>query len=261
MTELARNSVTLIGVKTARAGGLLRVGMSRRLWRIVQETFALGDLHRPDTIAAVRQRRAVRAYTGTGGVIVEAGSGLTVLRAHAERRAAQAIMLPQLERSPSDGAFEHLTRRATRAVEAGSVERAEEAVIELLGHLTSSYSRSRASLPPAPPWLGHVLGYLQANFTEKISLADLGAVAGGRSRFHVTRTYRSVVGMTPSEHLLTMRVAHAGAHLAMRVSACVEAAAACGFYDQSHLHRNFVQILGLTPGEWARETSPRVDAR
>lgn len=93
--------------------------------------------------------------------------------------------------------------------------------------------------------------YMGAHFTEAMGLADL-ARAAGASPAHVVRSFKAVSGMSPFAFVIALRVDEA-----KRLIACGESLAetstACGFVDQSHMHRHFRRIVGVTPGAFARE--------
>ncbi len=86
---------------------------------------------------------------------------------------------------------------------------------------------------------------------ELLDLRQLGRLAG-LSPFHLHRLYRRAYGLTPAEHRLEARLRLAR-RLILKDVAIAEAAAACGFADQSHLNRAFRKLMGTSPGRWARE--------
>ena len=83
--------------------------------------------------------------------------------------------------------------------------------------------------------------------------ADFGleklAQIAGLSRFHLIRSFRREVGVTPHTYLVGRRVARAKDLLAGS-SPLSEVALACGFYDQSHFSRTFKAWSGVTPGQY-----------
>lgn len=90
--------------------------------------------------------------------------------------------------------------------------------------------------------------YLDAHFAENIDLPTLAAVAGV-SRFHLVRAFRKETGLTPHAWLTDRRVRAARDRLAAGRTPG-EAAADCGFADQSHLTRVFKARVGVTPGRF-----------
>lgn len=75
----------------------------------------------------------------------------------------------------------------------------------------------------------------------------------GRSRRHVTDRFRRQLGIPPKAYARLLRFEHAASLLsdepAHRSLAAV--AAEAGYYDQSHLSREFVSLAGMTPGAYA----------
>ncbi|MBV8566519.1 MAG: AraC family transcriptional regulator [Methylobacteriaceae bacterium] len=88
--------------------------------------------------------------------------------------------------------------------------------------------------------------YLDAHFAKDIDLSELAAVAG-LSRYYFLRAFRREIGLTPHAYLLNRRV-NAARILLARGTPPSQAAAACGFFDQSHLTRAFKARTGVTPG-------------
>lgn len=79
----------------------------------------------------------------------------------------------------------------------------------------------------------------------------------GWSRQHLTRRFTTCVGLGPKQlarvlrlRRLLRRVPSAGASSALDWATL---AAEAGYYDQAHLIGEFRALVGLTPGQWARE--------
>ncbi|MFL5294985.1 MAG: AraC family transcriptional regulator [Phenylobacterium sp.] len=86
--------------------------------------------------------------------------------------------------------------------------------------------------------------------TRALSLADLAAEAG-LSRFQTLRAFARVTGLTPHGYLLQRRLLLARS-LIIAGEPLPRAAAASGFYDQSHMSRVFRRCYGYTPGRLAK---------
>lgn len=91
--------------------------------------------------------------------------------------------------------------------------------------------------------------FVQAHVFDAVSLTDFAAAADV-SQAHASRTFRREFGMSPYAYLLALRVERSKALLVAGVP-IAEAAVACGFHDQSHYHRTFKRIVGVTPGNFA----------
>lgn len=97
--------------------------------------------------------------------------------------------------------------------------------------------------------VGVVQELLRAHYAENVSLETLSRAAK-ISGFHLLRTFRDLIGISPHEYQMQLRVG-AARKLLRTDHAIADAAAQTGFYDQSHLSRHFKRIVGMTPGEYA----------
>ena len=90
------------------------------------------------------------------------------------------------------------------------------------------------------------------------------ALLTGLSKYQVLRRFEKAYGVPPHAWLLQQRVERARRLIRQGLS-LAEAAASCGFADQSHMTRSFARQFGYTPGAWkaaiAFKTSPRCRAR
>jgi AraC-like DNA-binding protein len=84
-----------------------------------------------------------------------------------------------------------------------------------------------------------------------VSLGDLAAHVG-LSPYHLLRSFRAQVGITPGAYQIQLRVLEARRRL--REGAGIAATATeLGFADQSHLTRHFQRIMGTSPGRYLQQ--------
>jgi AraC-like DNA-binding protein len=88
-------------------------------------------------------------------------------------------------------------------------------------------------------------GYMEHNYTEAITLADLSKVSG-LNKYTLLRNFTTQRGITPYQYLSTIRINKAKKLLEAGVSP-IETALQSGFTDQSHFTRFFKNFIGLTP--------------
>ncbi len=140
--------------------------------------------------------------------------------------------------------------------------------ISLLQSLRRSKRERRAPLPPVvgsdppdmeissslPRNIVTALDFLVHQLISRDLTPATVARAAGMSRFHFSRTFRKILGVTPMQYIVRLRVERAKKLLrhhseSMTVS---QIANAVGFYDSSNLNRHFKRLTGLTPTEFAR---------
>jgi AraC-like DNA-binding protein len=116
-----------------------------------------------------------------------------------------------------------------------------------------------AGTPPEVRFAWHQL--LRTGGTARIS--DLAAETGWSGR-HLTSRFRTEIGLTPkaaarvvrfdrARHLLITKAQDSGYHLA-------DLAAACGYFDQAHLAREFRALAGCPPSQWITEEFRNIQA-
>lgn len=118
-----------------------------------------------------------------------------------------------------------------------------------------------ASLYPVPtkaivlawrrsPPIERMIAYLSAHYAERIYLDELAAVAR-LSKFHLVRCFAGAMGTTPHRYQLLLRIFHAKAML-RGGDQIGQVASHVGFCDQSHFHRYFRFLVGVTPGQYQK---------
>lgn len=100
--------------------------------------------------------------------------------------------------------------------------------------------------------IGESVRHLEHTCLEPHSLAALAAGAA-MSPWHFLRTFRRLVGMTPHQYLLALRVREAARRLHASDRTIAAIAAECGFGDLSEFNRRFRRIFGTPPQAWRRQ--------
>ena len=142
-----------------------------------------------------------------------------------------------------------------------SAER-EWLLLETITRLITSHADTRVAprrMGKERPAVSRAREFMEARFANDLSLAAIARVAA-LSPFHFARAFESEVGIPPHAYLEGVRIRKAREFLD-RGDTIVSAALSAGYSDQSHLTRRFKRFLGITPGQYARESKFRQDGR
>ena len=93
--------------------------------------------------------------------------------------------------------------------------------------------------------------WMDANAHEPIGL-DSAAVEAGLSPFHFLRLFREVLGVTPHQHLVRVRLRRAARLLADEERSITDIALDVGFADLSNFVRTFHRAAGVSPTVFRR---------
>jgi AraC-like DNA-binding protein len=135
--------------------------------------------------------------------------------------------------------------------QSGSTLERESHFISTLAQLIARHADGRPYL--RPPSIGHqsvkrARDYIDAHYPDNITLDQLSLVSG-LSSFHLTRTFRNIIGVPPHLYLTQVRIERAK-NLLTDGWPIVHVAAETGFTDQSHFTKRFKAIVGVTPGQY-----------
>jgi AraC-like DNA-binding protein len=97
--------------------------------------------------------------------------------------------------------------------------------------------------------VSRALEYLEEHYARSLPLDEL-ARESGLGKFHLVRAFKHQVGLPPHAYQTRLRVSRA-MDLLRQGWSISHAAYSVGFAAQSHLHRHFKRILGVTPGEYS----------
>ncbi len=95
------------------------------------------------------------------------------------------------------------------------------------------------------------LSYIDRNYCERISVTRLARMAG-MSESALTRTFHRIMGRSPLDHIIRVRIGRARELLQRPDIRITEAAFACGFSDSNYFSRQFRKVTGTSPRDYRR---------
>ena len=110
--------------------------------------------------------------------------------------------------------------------------------------------RHARMLDPQVALVQRVCRFLDASQTEKVKLADLASHAGV-STFHLQRTFKRIMGISPRQYLTARRFGNFKT-LVREGEPVTQALYDSGFNSSSRLYEHAPQELGMTPATYGR---------
>lgn len=94
-----------------------------------------------------------------------------------------------------------------------------------------------------------LISWIEKNYTEKITLADLAAQSGFNEKY-LCRVFREFTGQPPTEYINRLRVERAAFEMSTNRKSVTDAAYESGFNELSHFSRTFKKYKGFSPREF-----------
>ncbi|WP_226647895.1 AraC family transcriptional regulator [Microbulbifer variabilis] len=92
--------------------------------------------------------------------------------------------------------------------------------------------------------------YICGNWQRNVTLEEL-CQHTEMSQYHLIRCFNDQYGIPPHQFLILIKT-HQARLLLQQGFKAATVAVDCGFFDQSHLNRNFKKTFGITPGRYLR---------
>lgn len=124
-------------------------------------------------------------------------------------------------------------------------------LMELIGFLSRCCARMTGPVQASMVRMGEVLSYIDRHYREPIEVTQLARLAG-MSESTLLRMFKRVMGRSPIDHVIRVRVSKAADLLAAGDARVTEAAFECGFSDSNYFSRQFRKVMGQSPREYAR---------
>jgi AraC-like DNA-binding protein len=187
--------------------------------------------------------------------VVDAGTGLVYVTASVPQE--WVFRTFGSTRTPAFPGVLHAARPVGSLVAAASEpvaeERRERLVAAVTGLFADADARTTAGMRRQSEW--HLGAAAKRMFDARFP-APLGVQAAadrlGVAPATLIRSFRRRYGLPPYGYVVSRRVDLARQLLDSGVPPA-EAAERAGFYDQAHLNRHFVRVVGVTPGAYRRD--------
>ena len=121
---------------------------------------------------------------------------------------------------------------------------------EAAGFRACRRCRPRAARDPRSAWIERVCRRIEERKGERIGLAELSAAAGV-SPYHLQRTFKRALGVSPRQYAETLRAASFKARL-KGGRPVTEATYEAGYGSPSRVYEKAHAHLGMTPGTYGR---------
>jgi AraC-like DNA-binding protein len=94
--------------------------------------------------------------------------------------------------------------------------------------------------------MSEVLSYIEEHYREPVRMKTLTRLAG-MSESTLARAFHKVMGCSPIDHVIRVRIGHAAELLRRSDMRITEAAFECGFTDSNYFARQFRKVMGVSP--------------
>ncbi len=118
-------------------------------------------------------------------------------------------------------------------------------VMKSIVNLNTNFNTNTSSLTPHDCLIKKAKEYINDNFSLNLTLDDISKELSV-SKYHFLRLFKEKTYLSPHNYLMLRRIEKAKQFL-QKGDSIINTAYECGFNDQSHLHRRFKAITGLTP--------------
>lgn len=121
--------------------------------------------------------------------------------------------------------------------------------MQIVAFLARAYSKLPVREQRPVTQISELLGYLEQHFAEPLTIGDLAQVAH-LSETSLYRLFRQIMGRSPIDYLIRLRINKATQLLRREPLRIKEASEAVGFTDSNYFTRQFRNVMGVSPREY-----------
>ncbi len=125
-------------------------------------------------------------------------------------------------------------------------------IVDILTLLLLDITERQTERHPGHQKMAQVRAYLDEHYTEKFSLDELSEQFF-ISKFHLSREFRTLYGITLNHYVIARRITLAKKLLRFSDYTLEEIAQNCGFYDASYLNRQFKKSEGISASDFRKK--------
>ena len=104
---------------------------------------------------------------------------------------------------------------------------------------------------PDEDWVVQIREYINSNYHESMSLEILADICHG-SPFHLQRTFKRIIGVTPTEYIQQVRISNAIKELSAHNKSIAEVGSAIGLPNTPYFITLFKKRTGQTPKQFQK---------
>lgn len=127
--------------------------------------------------------------------------------------------------------------------------------MQIVGFLSRAYGRAPASAAGELMRIARAISHLENHYPRPIGLGELAGIAH-MSKRSLTRVFEKVMGHSPIDYLIRLRVARAAELLRSGEKKILAVASEVGFQDSNYFARQFRQVLGVSPSHFRKRENP-----
>lgn len=119
----------------------------------------------------------------------------------------------------------------------------------VMSKLIEKYNESKSPKTSSQHYIRHAISYIDDHSSYGISINDVANFVGV-DRTHLYRLFMKHMGISPSQHLIEVRLKHAISLMEYEELSISEIATSTGFYDLSHFSKAFYTKYKMMPGKY-----------